>query len=691
MKKILFLLLAAATMIACKKPIETDEIEYVEGDKFTSQVSGIVASNDSAFVISAYAGSGTAGDINGTAGSPLTAQFRTPEGLVFDSNGNMFVADCNNHVIRKITPSGNVSVFAGLAGTSGAANGAATIARFYNPIRVAIDAANNLYVADRGNARIRKVTPAGVVSTIAGTSPGTGSTQFTWPTDVAVSADGTKVYVADSQNHRIQKVLFNGTSWATSTLAGSTTPGHTDATGSAAKFKNPSGVALDNSGNIIVADRLNKCIRKVTTSGLTSTISGKPLEAEYSLDAPVAEARFGEPFGVTVANNGSIYVSDINFHTIRRISKGFVATVAGTGTAGAADGISATFDTPTSVAIDNFGNFYVADAGNNKIRKMAPEARSLQYTHGWNISTPFPGVTRYRFTGNRFFLPSAGTNKSQNVNVLDIDLSINHLEFLTTATDNVVTGIVGANTPALAAISGTYATTQYGPPGAPNRNPTGYVRNNNVTLWSANIYKAGTNYWVYHEGYYYMDDNGTQGMVFSDMNQDPFNPGVHKNITTGAPILIHNSVPVEITRVSTNVWNPGVSDVPQNIRTAIAARTAIAIPAKNNHVLLINVDGLANGTETCYSNPTWWGMTTPDFAQFIQQYFHAPYALNLDGGGSSTMILKGGVNNGGIAGGLGVINYPNYKASVEGSCPGTDNPYYHQRTTMRSAISVIPN
>lgn len=690
MKKYLFLILAAGMILSCRK--QSDIIgndSHTSSTKQAMQVNGMVASNDSAFNISTYAGSGTAGSSNGTSGSPLTAQFDAPEGIVFDSNGNMFIADTHNHVIRKITSAGVVSVFAGAVGVTGAANGSATVARFNSPIRLAIDAADNLYVADRDNARIRKVTSAGVVSTIAGTTAGSGSTQFNWPIAVAVSSDGTKVYVADSQNNRIQKIILSGGTYTTSLLAGQTLAGYANGTGSAAKFSSPSGVDIDNSGNIIVADRNNHCIRKVTSGGVVSLLAGVP-GTNYDVDAPALKATLGQPFGVTVANDGCIYIADIGYHNIRRLCEGFLATVAGDDNSGYANGNYALFNTPTSITIDGSGNFYVTDANNNRIRKLAPETRTLQYTEGWSQSTPFTGITWYQHTGNRFWLSSQQTNKNQNVNVLDIDLSVNHFDFMQVDSihKTTVTNIIGHPTSVIAALSGTFATVLAYAPG-PQKHEAAYLRNNNVTYWSSAINPA-SNYWNYHEGMFYVNTDGTAGMEKSNMSQIPFSPTLHKYMMSGAPMLIENSVAVEITNPSPDWGTP-----PQNLRVIIAARAAVALPIINNHVLLIFADGIerneANeviGSGSCYvPQLTYYGMTTKDLAQFIKQYFNATYAINMDGGGSASMCLMGAGDNGGISGGIGVIGHPDW----DSTCPSDRSAYGQQRNFMRDCIAVIPN
>ena len=208
-------------------------------------------------VVSTFTGSGT------------EAQFEDPYGLAVDSFGNVYVADESNHRIRKITPADRiedrvVSTFAG-SGTANSGNGTGTAAQFYFPGGVAVDSSDNVFVADSGNNRIRKITPAGVVSTLAGSTEGfadgIGNTaQFNGPLGVAVDSSG-NVYVADSYNHLIRKITPAG---VVSTLAGTGTEGFADGTGDTAQFYFPTGVAVDSYGNVYVADSNNHRIRKIT-------------------------------------------------------------------------------------------------------------------------------------------------------------------------------------------------------------------------------------------------------------------------------------------------------------------------------------------------------------------------------------------------------------------------------------------
>jgi hypothetical protein len=197
-----------------------------------------------------------------TDGVATAAQFEFPVALAVDAAGNVYVGDRDNHRIRKITPAGAVSTLAG--STQGFADGTGTAARFNFPAGVAVDAAGNVYVADTFNQRIRKITPAGAVSTLAGSGTAgfangvATAAQFNFPAGVAVDAAG-NVYVGDRDNHRIRKITPAG---AVSSLAGSTA-GFADGTGTAARFNFPEGVAVDAAGNVFVADAFNQRIRKI--------------------------------------------------------------------------------------------------------------------------------------------------------------------------------------------------------------------------------------------------------------------------------------------------------------------------------------------------------------------------------------------------------------------------------------------
>ena len=322
--------------------------------------------------VSTLAGNGTAGFADG---ANTTAQFNLPYGVACDASGNVYVADQANNVIRRIeAATGAVSTLAGNVLVSGNLNGTGTAARFGAPSGVACDASGNVYVADQGNHRIRRIVAAtGVVSTLAGSTQGfadgTGSAaQFNTPTGVACDASG-NVYVADQYNQRIRRIV--AATGAVSTLAGNGTAGFADATGSAAQFNRPYGVACDASGNVYVADRSNHRIRRiVAATGAVSTLAGNGTGG--FADGPASTAQFNNPSGVACDASGNVYVADLLNNRIRRVvaATGVVSTRAGSGTAGFADGppTTAQFNGPTGVACDASGTLYIADRGNDRIR-----------------------------------------------------------------------------------------------------------------------------------------------------------------------------------------------------------------------------------------------------------------------------------------------------------------------------------
>ncbi len=325
--------------------------------------------------------SGSAQNTGSTDGVSTVALFNFPQGIAVDASGNLYVGDTVNNAIRKVTPDGTASTLAGSVGAeAGGTDGAGTAARFNFPAGVAVDSSGTVYVADAQNDTIRKITSGGLVSTLAGTAGNGGSTDaigaaasFSNPFSVAVDTGG-NVYVADKFNYTIRKITPLG---SVSTLAGmaGVGGGHTDGTGSAARFYDPDGVAVDSSGNVYVGDQVNYTIRKITPGGAVTTLAGTA-GSSGSADGTGAAARFTYPEGVAVDSSGNVYVADRNNSTIRKITPaGVVTTLAGTaGSGGTADGTGAAaqFSSPYSVAVDAGGNVFVADSGNNLIRKITP-------------------------------------------------------------------------------------------------------------------------------------------------------------------------------------------------------------------------------------------------------------------------------------------------------------------------------
>jgi len=294
---------------------------------------------------------GSNGNVDGTGAA---ARFYGASGVAVDSAGNVYVADRNNHTIRKVTPTGVVTTLAG--GPYGSADGTGTAAQFTYPSGVAVDSAGNIYVADSANHTIRKVTAAGVVTTLAGaagmpgSADGTGAAaRFNVPSGVAVDSAG-NVYVADSFNHTIRKFTATGVVTTSAGTAGMV--GSTDAAGAAARFNVPSGVAVDSAANVYVADRDNQTIRKVTATGAVTTLAGTP-DMRGSANGTGAAARFNSPTGVAVDSAGNVYVADLFNHTIRKVTAaGTTTTIAGMSEMqGIVLGATPRFAAPSSLAI----------------------------------------------------------------------------------------------------------------------------------------------------------------------------------------------------------------------------------------------------------------------------------------------------------------------------------------------------
>ena len=320
---------------------------------------------------------GLPGAVGGADGTGNNARFNVPEGVAADGGGTVYVADTVSDTIRKVTPGGVVTTLAGFDGSLGSADGTGPAARFAYPFGVAVDASRNVYVADRSNNTIRKITPAGVVTTFAGlagspgSADGTGSAaRFSLPRAVAVDSAGT-VYVADGVNNTIRTITPGGVVTTLAGLAGS--PGGVDGTGSGARFNAPSGIAVDSTGTVYVADGNNHTIRKIAPGGVVTTLAGLA-GTSGNTDGTGSAARFNFPRGVAVDNAGTVYVADANNATIRKItSGGVVTTLAGlAGSNGSNDGTgsAARFNGPQGIAVDSAGTLYVADTNNQTIRKV---------------------------------------------------------------------------------------------------------------------------------------------------------------------------------------------------------------------------------------------------------------------------------------------------------------------------------
>jgi sugar lactone lactonase YvrE len=331
--------------------------------------------------ISTVAGIGTSG-LSGDGGSATSAQVSFPFGIAVDSSGNLFIADRDNHRIRRVDTSGNISTVAGTGASGVSGDGApATTAQLFEPTGVALDSSGNLFIADQNNHRIRRVDTSGNISTVAGhgTSGFSGdgssatSAQLNFPHGVALDSSG-NLFIADRDNHRIRKVDTSGN---INTLAGAGTLGFSGDGGPAtsAQLNFPYDIAVDSSGNLFIADRDNHRIRKVDTSGNISTVAGTGAFGFSGDGGPATGARLAGPTGVAVDSSGNLFVADRGNHHIRKVdTSGNISTVAGDGAQGfSGDGgpaTSARLAGPTGVAVDSLGNLFITDRDNHRIRKV---------------------------------------------------------------------------------------------------------------------------------------------------------------------------------------------------------------------------------------------------------------------------------------------------------------------------------
>lgn len=351
------------------------------GNLFVTDSNATIRKIDPAGVVTTFAGSpGVHGSEDGTGNA---ARFNALGGIAIDSHGNLFVAEGSlNNTIRRITPAGVVTTFAGKPGSVGNEDGTGNNARFYSPNGVGIDSADNLYIGDLFYANIRKITPAAVVTTLAHVGGR--------PAGVSTDSAG-NIYVSDSLNHIIRKLTSSGD---VTTLAGlADSPGYVDGSGTAVRFHQPTAVAKDSAGNTYVADGANSAIRKITPDGTVSTFAGTAYHIGTA-DGTGSAAQFGRPGGIVIDSHGNIFVSDGGFypysagHSLRKITPGAVVTTVATG-----------FNWPGGIAIDGADNIYLAEAGANKIRKITPDgvvttvagSGSRGFTDGTGSSATFFG------------------------------------------------------------------------------------------------------------------------------------------------------------------------------------------------------------------------------------------------------------------------------------------------------------
>ncbi len=331
--------------------------------------------------ITTVAGNGTA-DYSGDGGPAALAALDEPCGVAVDFSGNLYIAAYHNNRIRKVSASGIITTVAG-NGTVGFSGdgGRAASAQLYLPSGVALDASGNLYIADKGNNRIRKVSASGIITTVAGNGTGgyggdggpATSAQLSGPFAVTLDAAG-NLYIADWTNQRIRRVSTSG---VITTVAGNGAADYGGDGGPAtsAPMYYPCGMAVDASGNLYFADNGNNRVRKVSTSGIITTVAGNGTGGYGGDGGAATAAQLWGPVGVALDSSGNLYIAEALNNVIRKVNaSGIITTVVGNGTGGySGDGsaaASAQLSEPYSIALDSAGNLYIADVRNQRIRKV---------------------------------------------------------------------------------------------------------------------------------------------------------------------------------------------------------------------------------------------------------------------------------------------------------------------------------
>ena len=324
---------------------------------------------------------------DGDGGPAIKAALYYPEGVAVDSTGNLYIADTLNNRVRRVDPSGTITTVAGTGVVGGGGDGGpATEAQLAFPKGVAVDADDNLYIADNENGRIRRIDRSGTITTIAGIGDGDFSgdggpaigARLDSPTGVAVDSGG-NLYIADTENHRIRRVDRSG---AISTVAGTGVGGYGGDGGPAteAQLREPSGLALDSSGTVYIADTWNNRVRMIDSSGVISTVAGneKPSSRGDRGDhGPAIQAPLEQPVNVAVDSAGNLFIVESGTYRVRRVdTSGTISTVAGNGKrAYSGDGGPATesaLGAPQGVVADSSGNIYIADSANHRVRRVDP-------------------------------------------------------------------------------------------------------------------------------------------------------------------------------------------------------------------------------------------------------------------------------------------------------------------------------
>ena len=347
-------------------------------------------------------------------GAGSAARFANPVGIHIGADGNYYIEDTYNQLIRKCTPAGVVSWMSGMANTPGKSDTDASGARFSAPSAIYVDANRQIMVCDTGNHTLRLLNANAATTTYSGLADDPGAADGTlasarYDSPSGICKSGTSYLIADTLNHTIRKMDDMGNVITLAGLAG--TSGSSNGSDSAARFNRPYGITVDSGGNAFIADRSNNTIRKITAAGVVSTIAGSAT-LQGSDDGNGSTARFNRPTGITIDSAGNLYVSDQNNHTIRKITAtGDVSTFAGAaGVAGSADGsaASARFSSPAGLAIDSAGFLLVADQGNNLIRRISPTGQVSTLTDITTSLNAPKGI--FASPDGRIFVSSSASN-----------------------------------------------------------------------------------------------------------------------------------------------------------------------------------------------------------------------------------------------------------------------------------------
>jgi hypothetical protein len=392
-------------------------------------IASITKQSSNAQIITTVAGNGTSG-YSGDGGQATNAELDYPDGVALDAFGNMLIGDNLNNRVRMVNTNGIISTFAG-NGTQGYTGdgGAATAAELNYPTGVAFDAVGNVYIADEQNNVIRMVNTSGIITTaVGGGSSGLGDggnatdAELTDPRGVALDVVG-NLYISDLASNRIRKVTTSG---IITTVAGNGTVGFSGDGGqaTAAELYYPSGVAFDNFGNMYIADEQNNVIRMVNTSGIITTVVGSGTHGFSGDGGAATAAEIGLPYSVAFDAVGNLYIADNSNSRIRMVNtSGIITTVVGGGSSGLGDGGNATdaeLTDPAGVALDAVGNLYIADFANESIRKVCynscPATTGIEQFTSNNMQ-----VSIYPNPNNGSFVIEPNSTTKQTMQVYDVN------------------------------------------------------------------------------------------------------------------------------------------------------------------------------------------------------------------------------------------------------------------------------